>query len=97
MLYKYSIKAYYGRILLISYPLAFASELRPQTASIVTSIGGFVWTDEKWLASRPEKSYEQPMNIYEVHLGSWKKPEVCEFLNYREIARTLPSYVKEMG
>ena len=101
--YKYEIKTKQGLPMLKADPYANAAELRPNTASIITELGGFTWTDEKWLEQRKATDYKKdPMLIYEVHLGSWRKPEpdgedAREFYTYRELAPMLASYVKEMG
>jgi 1,4-alpha-glucan branching enzyme len=95
--YKFEIKTQSGDILVKSDPMALWSELRPMTASIVSDSQSFKWTDEKWIASRKNaRNTAQPLNIYEVHLGSWKKKH-GQFLNYREIAIDLAQYCKEMG
>ena len=84
-------------------PYANAAELRPNTASVITDLTGFAWTDEKWLEKRKATDYrKEPLLIYEVHLGSWRKPDpdaedAREFYTYRELAPMLASYVKEMG
>ena len=84
-------------------PYANAAELRPNTASVITDLTGFAWTDEKWLEKRKATDYrKEPLLIYEVHLGSWWKPDpdaedAREFYTYRELAPMLASYVKEMG
>ena len=98
-LYKYEIKARGGLTFLKSDPYAFAFEVRPQDASIVTDPGEFKWTDEDWQKQRKAADpAREPMFIYEVHLGSWKKPDDGrEFYTYREIAPMLSAYVKEMG
>lgn len=98
-LYKYEIKAKGGLTYLKADPYANAAELRPNTASIVTDLSKFTWTDEKWLEDRKKtESKKEPMAIYELHLGSWRKPEDGrEFYNYRELAPMLADYVKEMG
>lgn len=99
-IYKFELKAKGGLIYLKSDPYANAAELRPNTASIVTDLDTYQWTDQKWLNKRKEMDYDkQPMYIYEVHLGSWKKPEEenGSFYNYRELAVLLADYVKEMG
>ena len=88
-LYKYEIKAKGGLTYLKADPYANAAELRPGTASVVADISKFEWTDEKWLAARKKtNTKKEPMNIYEMHLGSWKKPqeEGRDFYNYRELA-----------
>ena len=79
-------------------PYAFCSQLRPDTASVLYNIEGYAWGDSKWLAHRRRhRPYNRPMNIYEVHLGSWRRTGEGEFLSYRDIARLLVPYVKEMG
>lgn len=80
-------------------PFAFYSELRPATASIVCRLEGYAWQDGAWMASR-DKNFNRPVNIYEVHLGSWKRSGErgpCPFLNYRQLAEELIPYAKEMG
>lgn len=78
-------------------PYAFKSELRPDTASILTKESKYRWGDKKWLNKREKTNYfEKPMNIYELHLGSWKRKD-NEFLTYDELSEILPKYVKEMG
>lgn len=98
-IYKYEIKAKGGLTFLKADPYANAAELRPATASVVTDLSHFVWTDEGWLAHRQTVDTKKtPMFIYEVHLGSWKKPEDGRsFYNYRELAPMLADYIKEMG
>jgi len=99
-MYKYEIKTCTGDLLLKSDPYAFYSELRPNTASIVYNIDGYKWNDAEWLAERASKNVlEQPISIYEVHLGSWRTvpEEGNRPLTYREHADKLVSYVKEMG
>ena len=95
-LYKYQIETSWGEKILKSDPYAFYSELRPQTASIVNGNPKFRWGDKKWLNSR-EIGYAKPINIYEVHLGSWKKKEDGTYYNYKEIAELLVEYMLEMN
>ena len=99
--YKYEIKTKSGLPMLKADPYANAAELRPNTASVVADLHTYQWTDEAWLAQRKKADYEKsPLLIYEVHLGSWKKPEEGsgrDFYNYRELAPELAAYVKEMG
>lgn len=81
-----------------SDPYAIQSEVRPNNASIVYEPLKFKWSDRKWINKRNKVNcLEQPINIYEVHLGSWKKNEDGEFLTYEEIGEKLPDYLKEMG
>ncbi|MFI3312252.1 MAG: 1,4-alpha-glucan branching protein GlgB [Eubacteriales bacterium] len=99
-IYKYSVEQIHGKIVLKADPYAFASELRPNTASKIWDVEGYPWKDEDWLATRKEKNhFENPMNIYEVHLGSFRKPVdgEKEFYTYRELANLLVPYVKSMG
>lgn len=78
-------------------PYAFKSELRPNTASVLTKIKSFRWGDKRWLNKREKEGLDnKPMNIYELHLGSWKRKN-GEFMTYEEISHILPEYIKEMG
>lgn len=96
-LYKYEIiKADETRVLKAD-PYARFSELRPNTASVVYEDKDYKWQDKEWMEKRKMMNYfKSPINIYEVHLGSWKKKGE-NYLNYREIADELSKYVKEMG
>jgi 1,4-alpha-glucan branching enzyme len=99
-LYKYELKIKGGLVTLKADPYANQAELRPNTAAIVSDINGFRWNDAQWLKDRAAYRYEtKPVSIYEVHLGSWKKPldEEKLFFNYRELAPMLAEYVKDMG
>ncbi len=97
-IYKYAIEDQNGTIVNKSDPYAFYSEVRPNTASIIYPLKPYDWNDEKWIKRRDKLNhYENPMNIYEVHLGSWKRGRDGEFLNYREMADDLAKYVKNMG
>jgi len=81
-----------------SDPYAIKSELRPNNASIICTPEKFKWEDKTWVSKNKKVNvYETPMNIYEVHLGSWKTKENGDFLTYEEVAQELPKYVKEMG
>ncbi len=98
-LYKFEIKTLDNQILLKSDPLSFSTEMRPSTASLITELSGFKWSDEKWLEQRAKcNPLSQPVNVYEVHLGSWQRiPEENRSLTYLELADRLIPYVKEMG
>ncbi|MCI5650256.1 MAG: 1,4-alpha-glucan branching protein GlgB [Fusicatenibacter sp.] len=98
-LYKYEIKAKGGLTYLKSDPYASAAQLRPNNASVVADLGNYVWQDEAWMKQRRNTQGEKaPISIYEMHLGSWRKPDDGrEFYNCREIAPMLAEYVKEMG
>ncbi|MFA6916255.1 MAG: 1,4-alpha-glucan branching protein GlgB [Parachlamydiales bacterium] len=95
--YKFEIRDQQGNIQIKSDPFAFQSEMRPSTASIVADVNKFLWEDYAWLEKRyHEKNTPKPMNIYEVHLGSWKTHN-GHFKNYRELAVELADYCTEMG
>lgn len=93
--YKYVIKASDGRMLWKADPYARHAQTRPESASKVYEDQNYLWKDETWLKQRTIP-FQQPMNIYEVHLGSWKHGENGEFLSYRQLADTLIPYVKQM-
>lgn len=102
-LYKYEIKQYGGSVVLKADPYAFYAQKRPDNASITADISNFIWTDDAWIQKREKQELSStPMSIYEVHLGSWKKPVIEDleekecFYNYREIAPLLADYVQKM-
>lgn len=95
--YKFEIKTQQGEIFIKADPYATSSELRPMTASIVANVDKYSWTDSEWLEKRKRECLEsKPINIYEVHLGSWKLFH-GHYMNYRELAKDLANYCKEMG
>ena len=97
-IYKYAIQTADGRTVLKADPYAFHAETRPGTASKLYELGGYQWNDQSWLNyRRANPVYHRPLNIYEVHLGSWRRTGEGEFLSYRDIAGYLVPYVKEMG
>ena len=102
-LYKFYIEGAHGEELYKADPYANAAELRPGTASRITNITDYKWTDDKWMKQRVNFDEKvQPVSIYEVHLGSWLKHSPTEenkegFYTYREAAPRLAEYVKEMG
>ncbi|WP_242837095.1 1,4-alpha-glucan branching protein GlgB [Eubacterium xylanophilum] len=102
--YKYQITSRSGELLYKTDPYGNYAELRPGNASVVTSLEGYEWNDEDYMKAHAKKKREQrdrgPMNIYEVHLGSWKKRVEDDdngFFSYRELAAMLGDYVVEMG
>lgn len=81
-----------------SDPYAIQSELRPNTASIVYELNKYKWNDKKWINKREKINVlEAPINVYEMHLGSWKRNENGEFLTYEQLSEILPKYLKDMG
>ncbi len=103
-LYKFFITGSDGTSHYKSDPFAFGAELRPGTASKVVDLSSYTWTDDKYMKERKKRKnmgLSDPMAIYEVHLGSWKKEagagEDNGFYNYRKAAEELGAYVSEMG
>lgn len=94
--YKYRVESADGRVEMKADPYAFYSEMRPNTASIVYDIPKFKWADKRWLNKRTT-GLNKPINIYEVHLGSWKRGIHGEWLNYKDSAVMLAEYLKEMN
>lgn len=96
--YKYEIRTQSDEIFLKADPYAFYSELRPGTASIVCELDSYEWHDAEWIKARDVgDTFDKPVSIYEVHLGSWARADGNRFLTYREFADRLVSYVKDMG
>ena len=96
--YKYCITGADGEIRMKADPYGFHTETRPGTASKLYDISGFRWSDaafRKKFAQNPV--YSAPLNIYEVHLGSWKKRDNGDFIDYKDLGRELAAYIKEMG
>jgi 1,4-alpha-glucan branching enzyme len=97
--YKFEVKSRHrGYLVQKTDPYGFAAELRPKTASMVWDITRFVWTDQEWMAQREKRqALDQPLAIYEVHLGSWKHKveEGGAFLNYRELAEQLVQHLEK--
>jgi len=94
--YKYEIRSPEGHLRVKSDPMAFYSEMRPNTASVVASVDSFAWGDGAWLERRTGGSLDRPINVYEVHLGSWRRYGP-NFPGYRKLAEELAAYCKEMG
>jgi 1,4-alpha-glucan branching enzyme len=100
--YKYEIKKHDNdHLILKSDPFGYSHEPFPHHGTIVSDLDSFGWSDEPWLMQRRQELHlNRPLNIYEVHLGSWKKSGLSEdgdYLTYRDIAHELAAYVKEMG
>ena len=97
-LYKYEIHTSHGEILHKADPYGFFGEYRPGTASKTFNLQKYEWRDAEWLHLRGQQvDNSVPINIYEVHLGSWKRKDNGDFYTYRELAEVLLSYVIEMG
>ena len=96
--YQYVVTQGDGREVWKSDPYGFHQETRPSTNSKLYDIGGYTWHDEKWRQRRegthPAEGY---VNIYEAHLGSWRRAEDGQVLNYRDMADQLALYVRDMG
>ena len=98
-IYKFLIETPDGRKLYKADPFGNSAEYRPGTASKTADISNIKWTDEKWVSARAKKNWEEePIAIYECHIGSWMKhPNWTEgFYNYREFADRIVEYLKEM-
>jgi 1,4-alpha-glucan branching enzyme len=104
-IYKFEVKGQNGDVFLKQDPYAYSVELRPKTAARVSSFS-YDWNDSDWMEKRKSSNHlKSPINIYEIHLASWRGPGLRELNsndendlhNYREIAHALADYVKEMG
>ncbi|MDY3031623.1 MAG: 1,4-alpha-glucan branching protein GlgB [Clostridia bacterium] len=97
-LYKYAVTAPDGKVYMRSDPYARQCELRPGTASVVKDIKDFKWSDKRYINARAKRNNVcLPMNIYEVHAGSWKIHDDGSFYTYRELADELIPYIKDMN
>ncbi|MEN8259052.1 MAG: 1,4-alpha-glucan branching enzyme, partial [Pseudomonadota bacterium] len=99
VLYKFEIRnRHSGDIFVKSDPYAQQFEVRPNTASVLRTERPYNWRDGTWMKSRQARSWlHEPMSVYEVHLGSWRRDEKGNFLSYRQLAEQLIDYVKELG
>ena len=95
--YKYAVTTEEGRIILKADPFARHAETRPNTASILYDPDDYIWQDDDWMSSRPIAIEAGPLNIYECHLGSWRRYADNNVYTYREIAPQLAAYLQEMG
>ncbi len=96
--YKYAVVSQDGSVHLKADPYAFSSELRPNTASLLYDLSGYKWKDQAWMKHRANwNPYTSPINIYEMHLGSWRRHEDGEMLSYEEIADALIPYIHDLG
>ncbi len=94
--YKYEIITEKEEHILKADPYAFFAECRPGTASVIYDLRHYEWQDQHWINTRADL-YNQPMNIYEVHLGSWRRRPDGSCYTYRELAPLLVQYAREMG
>ena len=95
--YKYAITGPDGSCFLKADPFARHSETRPRTASILYDPADYQWRDGEWMAARTDALAAGPLNIYEVHLGSWRRHDNGHFINYRDLADELGRYLVDMG
>ena len=99
--YKFLIISQDGEALYKADPYANAAQLRPETASVITDLTGFKWTDDKWVENKKKEDHlSSAMSIYECHIGSWRKQKdgtKDAYMNYRDIAHELAEYVSDMG
>lgn len=99
--YKFLIISQDGEALYKADPYANAAQLRPETASVITDLTGFKWTDDKWVEKKKKEDHlSSAMSIYECHIGSWRKQKDGTkdgYMNYRDIAHELAEYVSDMG
>ncbi|EIC21684.1 1,4-alpha-glucan branching protein GlgB [Thiorhodovibrio frisius] len=97
-LYKFEIRDQAGLPLVKIDPYGNAFQKRPETAAILQGPSAFQWRDAQWLEQRAKRNWqEQPLSVYEVHLGSWQRAEDGGFLNYRDLAERLGDYCATMG
>jgi 1,4-alpha-glucan branching enzyme len=97
--YKFGVRTRDGHLLEKADPFAFHAETPPKSASVVCDISGYEWQDDAWMTRRREMLWhERPVAVYEVHLGSWKRPrDGRRYFNYRELAHMLVDYVRQAG
>ena len=96
--YKFAVTGADGKLRYKADPYAFHAETRPGTSSKLYTIDGYEWKDDAWRSYRKEHPvYHAPLNIYEVHLGSWRQRDNGDFIDYRDLAHQLAPYVKELG
>ena len=96
--YKYAVTSARGKTVLKADPYAFHAETRPGTASKLYDLPPYRWGDGAWRAGRASAPVDRsPLNIYEVHLGSWRRRENGDFYDYRSLAHDLADYVAGLG
>jgi 1,4-alpha-glucan branching enzyme len=98
VLYKFEIRTQAGHTLVKADPYAYHFQVRPDTACIVTGESEFQWNDGEWIKQRAEMDWQrEPLSVYEVHLGSWRRQADGGFSNYRDLADSLTEYLIETG
>lgn len=95
-IYKYVITSPSGEVLFKADPYAVHAEVRPATASVVKSLEGYKWKDAAWKRKR-RLPYQRPLNIYEMHFGTWRQKEDGSLYSYTELAELLVPYLVDMG
>ena len=96
--YKYAVVQQNGKTVMKADPFATHFETRPGTASKIFDLDGYDWQDAAWQEEKAKRSvYDIPLNIYEVHLPSWRQQENGDFLSYEQAARDLAAYANETG
>ena len=96
--YKFAVTSQRGDTVLKTDPYAFHAETRPGTAGKLYDLGGYRWGDDEWRRNRAKAPIDRsPLNIYEVHLGSWRRRENGDFYDYRTLAHELADYVLDLG
>ena len=96
--YKYAVTSARGKTVLKADPYAFHAETRPGTASKLYDLPDYRWGDGAWRAGRASAPVDRsPLNIYEVHLGSWRRRENGDFYDYRSLAHDLADYAADLG
>ncbi len=97
-IYKYLIETEKGELIYKADPCAFYAQQPPETASVVFDIDKYRWKDKRWMSARLRQDpMAMPLNIYEVHLGSWRRNEDGSYYTYKQLAETLVPYAVEMG
>ncbi|MEN8213123.1 MAG: 1,4-alpha-glucan branching protein GlgB [Pseudomonadota bacterium] len=96
--YKYEIRSREDHVFLKADPYGQQMAHRPDTTSVIASEDSYTWQDNAWLEQRASSDWQhQPMSIYEIHAGSWRVDDEGEFLNFRELAKQLVPYVRDLG
>jgi 1,4-alpha-glucan branching enzyme len=97
-LYKFEICTQWGECFMKADPYAFYAECRPGTASKISDLSTYTWRDDDWQQQKTTKAiYQEPVLIYEVHIGSWRRNDGDKLMSYRDLADELVNYVADMG